>query len=406
MFDAPFSHWLSYGATDQQTITEMQGLYDGLLVPGTVAAFQHQGTGGFVLALSATVEGSPYVIDPRFPLFQQALPEPKRSHSALADILGVPGLIRDDDPRAEDFTGDIVKVVAERWLAFNETYQGSAGQKFDKYAQRLGQPLDIGDAHGPTHVLAPYLVASGVADPWWEVSKALFEATTEASNEVSVIRVVAATEANALGELLLDCPAEPLVIWVSGLNAIDSDASDLSAYLEAVKNSTAAGQTPFALYGGFFSVIAASVGLVGSAHGIGYGEYRAWPELPRSGPPPARYYLRQIHRYVSQEDAQRLWMADRELAACDCSQCSGRSPIELEYHDLMKHSVESRAAEIAEFNPLPLDQILVRLEAELEDFLDRLTGDNVGQLLWSRMGRGSRHMSQWILAIKRFVGGS
>jgi hypothetical protein len=104
--------------------------------------------------------------------------------------------------------------------------------------------------------------------------------------------------------------------------------------------SAANQKLPFALYGGFFSVMAGTVGLVGSSHGIGYGEYRAWPELPRSGPPPARYYLRQLHRYIAQEDAQRLWMADRNLASCPCNQCMGRAPIELEYHDLMRHSVE------------------------------------------------------------------
>ena len=71
MFDR-FSHLLSYGATDQKTVLELLGKYQGLIVPGTVAAFQRQGTGGFVLSLSATADAPPYRIDPRFPLFQKA----------------------------------------------------------------------------------------------------------------------------------------------------------------------------------------------------------------------------------------------------------------------------------------------------------------------------------------------
>ena len=45
MFETKFSHYLSYGAADQHTVRELRGFYDGLLVPGTVAAFQREGTG-------------------------------------------------------------------------------------------------------------------------------------------------------------------------------------------------------------------------------------------------------------------------------------------------------------------------------------------------------------------------
>src|SRR2546430_165765 len=100
MFDS-FAHYLSYGATDQQTARELTGFYDGLLVPGTVAAFQADGTRGFVLTLSA-LRRTRYVIDPRFPLFQQRLGAPKKSHESLALLFGVPDLVlRTADPTAE-----------------------------------------------------------------------------------------------------------------------------------------------------------------------------------------------------------------------------------------------------------------------------------------------------------------
>ena len=71
MFDVEFEHYLTYGATDQQTVRRLPGQFTGLMIPGTVAAFQREGTGGFALTLSATEAQTPYVIDPRFPLFQQ-----------------------------------------------------------------------------------------------------------------------------------------------------------------------------------------------------------------------------------------------------------------------------------------------------------------------------------------------
>ena len=68
MFTRQFSHYLSYGASDQKTVVDLRDVYNGILVPGTVAAFQREGTGGFVLSLSAA-DSIPYVIDPRSPLF-------------------------------------------------------------------------------------------------------------------------------------------------------------------------------------------------------------------------------------------------------------------------------------------------------------------------------------------------
>jgi hypothetical protein len=69
----PFEHYLSYGSTDQLTARNLTDIYDGLLIPGTVAAFQAEGTRGFVLTLSAA-KSKDYIIDPRFPLFQNRLP--------------------------------------------------------------------------------------------------------------------------------------------------------------------------------------------------------------------------------------------------------------------------------------------------------------------------------------------
>ena len=95
-------------------------------------------------------------------------------------------------------------------------------------------------------------------------------------------------------------------------------------------------------------------------------------------------------------------MVDRALAGCDCGQCGDRAPIELEYHDLMKHSVECRAAEISEYGDLALDEILLVLESELSDFLERLSSDDVGSFLCNRMSRSTRHMNEWISAIQLF----
>ena len=310
LFDA-FAHYLSYGASDQQTARALTDQYDGLLVPGTVAAFQTAGTKGFVLTLSARQEGpsTRYVIDPRFPLFQQGLSKPKKSHQSLAELLGDPSLVDSSNPSAEDFDDDRVEAIAESWVQFNTGYTELTAKQFDKYAQRLDEVVVPIDATLPEAILAPYFMADGTSDEFWDVSSRLWQATQSAAvgTGLPVYRVIAAKEPHVLVDLLDAEPSGRVALWVDAIDEFQVDGvgmQRLTAYARAVRHGSAAGKQMFALYGGYFAVMLGSLGLSGASHGIGYGEQRAYIELPNSGPPPARYYLPIAHKYVSQDLAE------------------------------------------------------------------------------------------------------
>ena len=400
MFDAPFEHYLAYGATDQQTVRKLRGRFTGLIVPGTIAAFQHEGTGGFVLALSASQFGTPYTIDPRFPLFQQSLSDPKKSHKALAKLLGGSDLISAVDPSASAFTDERIDQIASHWASFNSEYLDSAGSKFDKYAKRLNEPVAAKHATGPRYLLPPYTVASEPGDPWWDISCKLHERTVaHAGQPESCIRVVAAKEARFLDGLLNATDSPRIAIWVSRLDELTLPSRVLSEYAAAIRNASNAGKRTFALYGGFFSVLLSSAGLGGSCHGIGFGEYRDYLELPRSGPPPARYYLPLAHRYVSQELAFQLWQSDPSLAECDCEVCDRQPPINLDYHSLMRHSVLCRSKEIQEWAGLDSASMVDRLTIERREFITRLTHSDAPDLIKSETLRNAAHLQEWIDAL-------
>lgn len=402
MFSEAFSHYLSYGPTDQETVRELAGAYTGLLVPGTVATFQREGTGGFVLSLSATEAGIPYVIDPRFPLFQQQIASPKKSHEALAELLSIEASLYAVAPRPEDFTFELIEEVAKNWVEFNLGYRSTSGSKFEKYAKRLQEAVQPTHADNPEYILAPYFVAHGTADLWWQKSVALFEATRRraANAPVRVIRVVAAAEPRFLRGLLGETPESQAVVWVSGLDELATPAFALAEYGSALRLGKGRGQSLFALYGGFFSVLMSAKGLVGASHGIGFGESRAWIELPTSGPPPPRYYLKQVHRYVSQELAYQLWLKDRTLAGCVCAVCRGRSPIELDYHTLMKHSVLCRSQEIGEWVGLRVGNMADRLDEELDEFMTRLGKVELPAQARAIAEKSCSHLAVWSEALR------
>jgi hypothetical protein len=392
-----FSHYLAYGATDQQTARDLLGSYDGLLVPGTVAAFQREGTGGFVLSLSATTAGPQYAIDPRFPLFQQALTSPKKSHEALADLLGDPALVRDTRPDPGDFPPERTDRLARAWIDFNGGYRTAVRRKFEKYADRLGEPVEPETAAGPSQVLALYTIARGPQDPWWDVSKRLFDQSVD--RDEHCVRVVAVEEAHQLESLLSTVQDERMVVWVSGLEELALPASELATYARAIANADAS-QAIFALYGGFFHVLLGGFGLRGASHGIGYGEYRTWRELPQSGPPPTRYYLRRLHRYVSQELAYQLYLLDRSLVECHCAECEGQPPIALDYHALMKHSVRARAEEIAQWSGLDPNDAANILEGEHEAFERAIPALRLPPFLRPQAERSYDHLPRWAEALR------
>jgi hypothetical protein len=408
MFHNKFSHYVSYGATDQETARELRNEYDGILVPGTVAAFQSEGTRGFVLTLSASTRLE-YVIDPRFPLFQQRLPSAKKSHQALADALGDSTLVNDlNDPEPESFTPERVQSIAVAWLRFNGGYTKLKHEHFEKYAKRLGEDISRRPVRLPDYVLPPYTVASGTDDPWWEVAELLWDASRSAATSEHLVRVVAAQEPLALGDLGLDCEEQELVIWASGLDELNMSTAgrlDLIAYGESIRRLSRSGRSSFALYGGFFSVLMRSMGLTGSSHGVGYGESRAWLELPQSGPPPPRYYFGEAHRYISQDLAAVLWREAREVVECHCVECEGRNPALLSYQSLMKHSVHCRQREIDSWADIPIVDKASLLEQSRARLAEAIGDLNLPRALQRQADNSYAHLSMWRDVLQHLAGG-
>ena len=396
-----YSHYLAYGATDQQTARDLAGDYDGLLVPGTVAAFQREGTGGFVLSLSATRAAPDYVIDPRFPLFQQGLSTPKKSHEALAELLHDPALVRQTAPRPTDFPTNRTDQLARAWIEFNHGYAGATRSKFNKYAERLGEPVEVETVKGPGRILALYFIARGPDDAWWDVSQRMFAQCL--AYDAECVPVIAADHAHQLAPLLQQVDAVQVAVWVSGLEELMLPADELAVYAQAIADAADSGKETFALYGGFFHVLLGGIGLRGASHGIGYGEYRNWLELPQSGPPPARYYLPRVHRYVSQELAYQLYLRDRSLVECDCDECNGQPPIALDYHALMRHSVRVRAAEIHEWSRRTPEESADLLDDEYSLFGRAVRHLRLPPFLAPQADRSYDHLSRWAEALRRLA---
>ncbi len=132
-------------------------------------------------------------------------------------------------------------------------------------------------------------------------------------------------------------------------------------------------------------------------------EYRNWVELPQSGPPPARYYLPTLHRYISQELAYQLWLKDRWFADCACPECDGEPPIALDYHALMRHSVFCRELEIIDWSTLAAGMMVDRLRDEANEFHRRLYRSDVSEYVERQAQRSASHLADWHAALQEIT---
>lgn len=324
-------HSLSYSHSDQALLRDpdLDQCWDGLVVPGTLAAYYFDGTGGFVLT-----RGVPYLLDPRTPLLQTievSRPEPKASHLKLAAIHD-PAVVEtwpdDEIPLAHWQDGRWPDVVA-RVLDFQETYSGAATAKLDKYAELLrlaGRAVDDSPPDDPLRLVPPYWAVEGTDDPWWILSRQAIELGLETRDRplLPILTVRQHVDVSAFADLIADLPdgCDDVFCWASNWNESEASGSDVDGWLAAVEAGAERGIEVRNLYGGALSVLLTARGLAGVNHGIGYSESRDSRRLGATGAPPTRYYMPALRQFFTVPNAQPAIDHMPAEWSCPCTVCS------------------------------------------------------------------------------------
>lgn len=365
-------HWLSYSNSDQSLLRnpDLESCWDALLVPGTLAAYYFQGTGGFVLS-----RGRPYAIDPRTPLLQELpspRPAPRASHLELARIHDPDtvdawpaqeiGLAHWEDGRWP--------TVVENVLDFQQQYATSASEKVGKYeallAEARGQAPD-GETtlQSPFRFIPPYWAVAGIRDSWWGLSRDAIALARDRIAPEALQPIVCLREAAPLsgfGELFQEIPAGVLQVfaWKSQWDETEATQEDIDAWVYVIEAADKKGVRLSNLYGGYLSVLLTGLGLDGLNHGVGYSEKRDARRLGATGAPPARYYVPALRRFLAVPTAQAVVAHLPGQWSCTCSVCEGGAgPADLSSERLKRHFLLCRAAE--------LTRVDAAITAELDD---------------------------------------
>ncbi len=364
-------HLLAYGQSDQGSFRDQRvaRCFDTMTVPGTIASYFEDATAAFVLTL-----GKPYMIDPRTPLFQDSLATPRASHYTLAAWHGeaVAARIQSGEPFPADFyttavVDELVAEVVERQRNYGTKASGVA-PKMNRYLRLLAEArgqtipdgaLDTGPA--PESVLLPYFAVDDLESTWWSVMKSVWRAAAQLPNPYDLHPVICVggsgqsmtDDINLLDRVLQERPANlspHLFFWVTNFEERSADESSLRRLWEVVQAHKIAGVNLANLYGGFFSVCLGLAGLEAFGNGLGYSESRRWPALDATGAAPARYYLGDLHTFVSLATAAQLTRLVPQFQ-CKCEVCErcrreGRAIVAMNYAELKAHFALTRAWEI------------------------------------------------------------
>lgn len=352
--------WLSFSNSDQRILCEETHglLWEGLVVPGTLATYYKQGVGGYVLA-----RRRPFVIDPRTPLLQPVTqlprPIPRASHETLAGI---------HDPEVGAIWSRGTEVPFETWtrnrweravdsvLDFQASFQYEAAEKISKYEAILaevGMDLEV-PIEGPRRLIPPYWAVKGRHDPWWRLSLAAIKQAAERFDPKRLMPVLCLATNTSLAtfqELIAELPdgLDRVFCWAGTWDEAQATSDDIAGWLGAIDAAAMRGIGIVNMYGGALSVMLTGVGLAGVNHGVGYSEQRSEQRLGRTGAPPMRYYVPRLRQFLPVPQAQRATDLLAELGdgwRCDCVVCRGRSTIvDLRTDELKRHFLLSRRAE-------------------------------------------------------------
>lgn len=371
-------HWLSYSHADQALLRspELEETWDALVVPGTLAAFYFEGTGGFVLT-----RNRPYVIDPRTPVLQQIdvkRPEPRKSHLALAAIHDseLSTIWPDSEVPVAHWQDGRWSTVVDNVLSFQKRYSESATAKIDKYSRLLaeatGQSPAV-DLEPPHRLVPPYWAVGGVEDPWWHLSREAIEIGLKVTEDAPALMPILATTSDTpigrFADLIMELPdaCGSVFCWRGAWDEATADEADIEGWAETLTEADRHGIAVTNLYGGYLSVLLMSLGLRGLGHGVGYSEQRDTRRLGETGAPPTRYYVPALRTFVPRASAQPAVDALPIEWACKCSVCDSVTehgvPIvdALSVEDLKRHFLICRNEEIR------------RVRADINQELDEAT---------------------------------
>lgn len=380
-----FAHYLNYQHNVQRFFQDHINKYDGVIIPFSIAISFEGGTYGFIRALCALDPSKTYCLDPRTALYQKDWSRhlTRPPHEKVAMRLGAPfsdvGLERPLKPN--DFDDGKIRESSLNCLDFQRRFRHveETNRKLEKYRTLLGAD-SLAELKEPQHLIPPYFQNDLGGRDWRRINQAYIEEAARETDGVPIRPVHhfgrwAEAHTEEFLQVLRSNNVKQCYLYPNLFKEHEATKEDLEKYRSTIERCSEESVAPYALLGGYFSILLAFFGLHGVGNGVGYGEWRD-SAYHKGGVPSTRIYIYPLHRYVGPTEAQQLVAANPDffMQGSDILRAyfeKGLRLTDIRNADALNHFLECRKKELELVNSGSVEAAVHEIDETL-DVLDRV----------------------------------
>lgn len=395
--------FLRYGMSRKKKfLQDVRNAYDGLVLPGNILLYQYKATPSVVYMCK-----QPFFVDPMSYLmgqpFKHFTRRTKKENSnfkpSFERLLEGHGF--DPSKVATTTTENFIEELLSDKKLLDEFVKETLGFQYDNVWETISNSKNLMDDeeqeslvegnYRPLFVVPPYFIIDSVdaENPLLKLNQKILTSAGEQSQNFNAeifpliyLRksLLKLDQVEALsGKIPLNFPG--YIFWVEDFDERRATEDQVKAIIKLVDKLAGETNKPvIALHGGFYTMLLYAFGLAGVSHGTGYGESRSGMATARrdGGPPPVRYYVKDLHCFLTLEKAVAL-LRDRPDLMCSCQACNrvtGGNP-----ENITRYSDQEELAEIHFLINRNQEKTLIfsNSRKELVDYLD-FTLDLYGDL--------------------------
>lgn len=325
-------------------LRDVRDAYDGIVLTGNILLYQYRSTPMVIFGCRR-----PFFVDPMSYLFGQPYEDFKqRVKKGPRFKISFDRLMKGHGLNPEDFLPvDYTKLVGsllssqrnlsvfiDRALGFQWNNVWTAVQEAREFLPEDKQ-ADLEEVdYRPRFLIPPYFLYSASTGTRRATTNQLNTKILEycwAKREAwgDLFPVVLVTK-DSLGTPFMDTVVAAVrehefpgyCIWVEDFDERFATGTQIAGLIRLTQELSAGNRQVVMLHGGFFSMLLKYFGMTCVCHGLAYGEAKTLRAAAQqgSGPAPVRYYVLELHRFLTLPDALMVLRERRDLI-CSCPIC-------------------------------------------------------------------------------------